>query len=64
MPSHYGIKCSKDHAPMGSIVLLFFYMFWTVFVTNIIRNDPLIKESIKDKNTGRRASIGDLRHIT
>lgn len=45
MPEHYGIKCTPDHAPLGSIVLLFFYMTWTVFVTHVIRNDPLIKEA-------------------
>ena len=59
MPLHYGIRCTPDHAPLGSGVLLFFYMFWTFFVTYIIRNDPLLIESLKEKETenGRRTSI-------
>jgi hypothetical protein len=48
MPQHYGIRCTEGHAPLGSGVLLFFYMFWTFFVTYIIRNDPLLIESLKE----------------
>ena len=50
VPEHYGIKCTKEHAPLGSIILLFFYIIWTVFVTHVIRNDPLIIENNKSKS--------------
>ena len=49
MPEHYGMKCTPDHGPLGSYVLLFFYMIWTVFVTYVIRNDPLIVEHNRSK---------------
>jgi len=58
MPAHYGIKCAPGHAPLGSLVLLGFYVVWTIFVVTVIRNDPLIKESF----TNGCATHGKLRH--
>lgn len=60
MPAHYGIKCTKGHAPLGSIVLLMFYVVWTVFVTYIIRNDPLIQESLRRKSSNVGKEVKDL----
>jgi len=48
LPSHYGVKCSKQSAPMGPLFLCLFYMFWTCFTVKVIKNDPLI--ALKDES--------------
>ena len=42
MPDHYGVKCTKDAAPLGPLVFCIYYMFWTFFTIKVISNDPLI----------------------
>jgi hypothetical protein len=43
LPSHYGVKCSVDLPPLGSTVLVTFYIVWTFFTVGTIKNDPSLK---------------------
>ena len=43
LPSHYGVKCSQDYPPLGSTILVTFYIVWTFFTVGTIKNDPLLK---------------------
>ena len=42
LPSHWGVKCSVDAPPLGSVALGIFYIVWTFYSVGVIRNDPLL----------------------
>ena len=31
LPTFYGIKCTPESSPLGSLALCIFYMFWTIY---------------------------------
>ena len=43
MPSHWGVRCSAEAPGLGSGLLVMFYIVWTFYTVNIIKNDPLLK---------------------
>lgn len=42
MPEFYGVKCTEKSAPLASLVLCIFYMFWTFYTVRKIKRDPLL----------------------
>lgn len=42
MPDHYGVKCTKDCAPLGPLIFCIYYMIWTCFTVRVIKNDPTL----------------------
>jgi hypothetical protein len=43
LPGHWGVKCDADAPPLGSVALGLFYIVWTFYSVNTIRNDPMLK---------------------
>jgi len=43
MPKHYGVRCDGDSPPLGTMVLVTFYIVWTFFTCKMIRDDPTLK---------------------
>ena len=43
LPSHWGVRCSAESPPFGSVILVLFYIVWTFYSVNTIRNDPMLK---------------------
>tara|TARA_B110001450_G_C17611455_1_gene477464 strand:+ start:348 stop:737 length:390 start_codon:yes stop_codon:yes gene_type:complete len=43
MPSHWGAMCSGHAPPLGSVALCLFYIVWTFYSVNQIKNDPMLK---------------------
>ena len=46
MPSHWGARCSGEAPPLGSVVLVLFYIVWTFYSVSTIKNDPML--NLKD----------------
>ena len=49
-PKHYGVRCTQESSPLGSLILCVFYMFWTFYTVRYIRNDPLL--AVKKQKMG------------
>jgi hypothetical protein len=43
LPGHWGVKCSPDAPPLGTLTLCLFYIVWTFYTVSNIRNDPILK---------------------
>lgn len=50
LPEHYGVKCTERSSPLGSLVLVVFYIIWTCFTVRSIKKDPLL--NVKDHSYG------------